>query len=118
MTYVQNPSYPSTESSSTAMSCAYTISALASAPGKGVIFWDQNVSISSSSNKFWQNHIIAIVYERYFTNIEISKPTKKDDFIQSSKYNQRIAILLDLKTKLNKCPVQSRGSTVRKKSRY
>ena len=61
LTYVQNPSYPSTESSSTAMSCAYTISALASAPGKGVsISLDQNVRISSSFNKFWQNHIIAL----------------------------------------------------------
>ena len=34
LTYVQNPSYPTAESGSTAMSCVYVVNAVASAPGK------------------------------------------------------------------------------------
>ena len=34
LTYVQNPSYPTVESGSTAMSCVYVVNAVASAPGK------------------------------------------------------------------------------------
>jgi len=45
LTYVQNPSYPSTESGSTAMSCAYTINALASAPAVVQVRLDFDVFI-------------------------------------------------------------------------
>ena len=37
LTYVQNPSYPTAESGSTAMSCVYVVNAVASAPGKLLI---------------------------------------------------------------------------------
>ena len=49
LTYVQNPSYPTAESGSTAMSCVYVVNAVASAPGKEKI---QIVKINNKKIQF------------------------------------------------------------------